>query len=574
MGWKVHLGLMALDNRFQKGSPTEVEAVKNYIALSAALSVGASCIAQSVVTWGYPMESAPPRVSKIIGVGERAAGILPGGYAACWGSSSYVPLDLGQVLKLSINQQQTLALKPDGTVVCWTTGGTFCATPPGLEGVRDIASTADGHLALRNDGTITYWGGAFYGDLGPLAGSESIEGGETNFAGIRSDGSLRIAGGIGGNGSTPTPPGVFNVKDVALGQSTAVIARTDGAVITWGTIPEYGYPQPTDLGPADAVAASGLHVIVLQVDGRVRRWGYNCGFNLPLPPNLPLAAEVAAGYCFEAARLDTDCDQNGVRDSLELADHDCNGNDMHDSCEAQVGALEDCNGNGLGDTCEKQLTVDLASGHLGPIGVNQPRTWSIPSAVMAAAPVTLRIRGHGDFSGQLESVTVTMGTMTVGTALAGTNDCGITPWREFTVADFALNSAIDKQGQLTFGFETSIAVDPLLCPDGTWIEAELKYTGAAPSDCNANGLLDSCEIAAGLAFDGNGNGIIDICESALSSCPADFDQNGEVNAADLAQLLNAWGPAPGLPGLDLNPDGVINGADLSILLNAWGSCAH
>jgi hypothetical protein len=167
-----------------------------------------------------------------------------------------------------------------------------------------------------------------------------------------------------------------------------------------------------------------------------------------------------------------------------------------------------------------------------------------------------------------------MGTMTVGNALAGTNDCGITPWREFTVADFGLNSAIDKQGRLTLRFETSIAVDPLLCPDGTWIEAELKYTGAAPSDCNANGLLDSCEIAAGLAVDGNGNGIIDICESALSSCPADFDQNGEVNGADLAQLLNAWGPAPGLPGLDLNPDGVINGADLSILLNAWGSCAH
>ena len=74
--------------------------------------------------------------------------------------------------------------------------------------------------------------------------------------------------------------------------------------------------------------------------------------------------------------------------------------------------------------------------------------------------------------------------------------------------------------------------------------------------------------------DANGNGAIDICESALASCPADFDQNGQVNGADLAQLLNAWGPAPGLPGLDLNPDGVINGADLAILLNAWGVCAE
>ena len=548
--------------------------IKQVVAVCAALSGCGSCLAQSVVAWNGSPGPAPARVSKIVGIDSRAAGILPGGYAACWGSSSYVPQDLGRVAKLSLSEHETLALTFDGTVACWTTTGTMCAVPGGLEAVRDIASTYDGHIALRYDGTIVHWGGIFYGDLGPLAGSASIEGGDTNFAGIRDDGSLRIAGGIGSNGSTPIPPSVLNVKDVALGQNTAVVARTDGVVVTWGTLPEYGYPQPTDLGPADAVAARRLHAVVLQRDGRVRRWGYDCGFNDPLPPNLPPAAEIAAGSCFEAARLDTDCNQNGVRDSLEIADHDCNGNQMHDSCEAQVGALEDCNGNGLGDTCEKQLTVDLASGRLGPIGVNQPQSWTIPNAVMAAAPVKIRVRAHGDFSGQLEYVTMQMGTSTVGTALAGTNDCGITPWREFTVADFGLNSAIDGKGRLTLSFETTIAVDPLLCPDGTWIEAELSYVGAAPSDCNANGLLDSCEIAAGLAVDANGNGAIDICESALASCPADFDQNGQVNGADLAQLLNAWGPAPSLPGLDLNPDGVINGADLAILLNAWGVCAE
>ena len=236
--------------------------------------------------------------------------------------------------------------------------------------------------------------------------------------------------------------------------------------------------------------------------------------------------------------------------------------------------MEDCNHNDLGDTCEKQLTVDLTSGHVGPIGFKSPTSWTIPNAVLAAAPVILRVRGHGDFSGQLESVTVRVGTLVAGTALAGTTDCNVTPWASFTLPDSFFNAGFDAEGNVTIRADATIAVDSLGCNDGTWIEFELDYTGATPADCNANGLLDSCEIAAGWAVDGNNNGILDICESGLAACPADFDQNGFVDASDLAQILNAWGPAPGLPGLDLVPDGNINAADLAVLLNAWGTCAE
>ncbi len=54
-------------------------------------------------------------------------------------------------------------------------------------------------------------------------------------------------------------------------------------------------------------------------------------------------------------------------------------------------------------------------------------------------------------------------------------------------------------------------------------------------------------------------------------CPFDHNGSGEVNAADLAQLLGAWGPNPGHPA-DLNNDGVVNAADLAQLLGAWGPC--
>ncbi|MEE9212963.1 MAG: hypothetical protein V3U29_09935 [Phycisphaeraceae bacterium] len=54
-------------------------------------------------------------------------------------------------------------------------------------------------------------------------------------------------------------------------------------------------------------------------------------------------------------------------------------------------------------------------------------------------------------------------------------------------------------------------------------------------------------------------------------CPADLDGDGSVGAADLANLLGAWGPNPGHPA-DFNGDDVVGPFDLAILLGAWGPC--
>jgi hypothetical protein len=58
-----------------------------------------------------------------------------------------------------------------------------------------------------------------------------------------------------------------------------------------------------------------------------------------------------------------------------------------------------------------------------------------------------------------------------------------------------------------------------------------------------------------------------LCESA-QPCPADFDGDGSIGGADLAQLLNAWGTGK----RDLDGDGTTGGADLAALLNSWGAC--
>ncbi len=60
----------------------------------------------------------------------------------------------------------------------------------------------------------------------------------------------------------------------------------------------------------------------------------------------------------------------------------------------------------------------------------------------------------------------------------------------------------------------------------------------------------------------------DACEN---TCPADLNGSGAVDAADLAQLLGAWGPCPGCT-TDLNGSGAVDASDLAQLLGAWGDC--
>ena len=52
------------------------------------------------------------------------------------------------------------------------------------------------------------------------------------------------------------------------------------------------------------------------------------------------------------------------------------------------------------------------------------------------------------------------------------------------------------------------------------------------------------------------------------TCPADFDDDGDVDAADLLYLLGAWGTPHG----DVDGDGDTDTADLLALLGAWGPC--
>jgi hypothetical protein len=82
-------------------------------------------------------------------------------------------------------------------------------------------------------------------------------------------------------------------------------------------------------------------------------------------------------------------------------------------------------------------------------------------------------------------------------------------------------------------------------------------------DCDGNGTPDSCDIAAGAA-DANGSGILDACEAI-----GDHDGDGLVDVTDLLAVLGAWGPCPAPCPEDGNQDGFVDVTDLLNVLANW-----
>lgn len=110
-------------------------------------------------------------------------------------------------------------------------------------------------------------------------------------------------------------------------------------------------------------------------------------------------------------------------------------------------------------------------------------------------------------------------------------------------------------------------------PDGGWIDAlpgpdagastrSAIFVWETFADCNANGEPDALEIARNAALDADGDGALDGCATP------DLNGDGQVDAADLAALLAAFGSTG--PAGDLDGSGSVDAVDLSILLNAWG----
>lgn len=118
--------------------------------------------------------------------------------------------------------------------------------------------------------------------------------------------------------------------------------------------------------------------------------------------------------------------------------------------------------------------------------------------------------------------------------------------------------------------------------EGTFAWADgspVGYTNWNPGEPNNSGGTEDYAEMLGSNGQWNdlneaGSGYVHIAIAELGPatlpCSADLNHDGQVDGADLGELLGNWNGS-GVPS-DLNADGIVNGADLGQLLGSWGAC--
>ena len=133
----------------------------------------------------------------------------------------------------------------------------------------------------------------------------------------------------------------------------------------------------------------------------------------------------------------------------------------------------------------------------------------------------------------------------------------------------------DPNGACCADFGCSlVTADQCSAVGGTWEGANTSCeddscvdpVGACCIDTTCASL--SQEICKGVG--GTWQGVDTVCETDTcgSPCEGDINNDGNVDGADLAQVLGFWLQKGG----DLDGDGTTNGLDLAIVLGGWGPC--
>ncbi|MFO0829694.1 MAG: M12 family metallo-peptidase [Phycisphaerales bacterium] len=108
----------------------------------------------------------------------------------------------------------------------------------------------------------------------------------------------------------------------------------------------------------------------------------------------------------------------------------------------------------------------------------------------------------------------------------------------------------------------------VIVSDGVDETSFVEHSHALPSDAKHDGLRIRFRTDGN---ESNDDWYVDDISIAGPPCLADFDHDGDVDAADLATLISEWGPCIGCVG-DLSGNGVVNGQDITLFLMGWGAC--
>ncbi|MBI1302178.1 MAG: SUMF1/EgtB/PvdO family nonheme iron enzyme [Phycisphaera sp.] len=493
-----------------------------------ALAATASAEAQVVRAWGYNgngQTSVPSDLGPASAIASglwHVSALQTDGSARCWGLNNFgqcnVPAGMGTAIELANGEYHTIALLADGSVRCWGYNVLGqCTVPPDLGPVKAIAAGRQHSMALRLDGAIRCWGYDGNGESTPpndLPPSAAIAGGGEHSIALSTGGIVRCWG-KNDEGQCNIPAGLGLAKAISGGVKHTIALRLDGSVLCWGRNSEGQCNTPADLGQVVAIAGGVYHSIALRSDGSVRCWGSNTYGECAPPAGIAPASKVAGGGYHTVAL-----------------------------------------------TCGTP-TVDRNSGNLGPIGSGTPREFTFSGLPAAASAATLRVRVRSDLNLSSEFLTLRLDGVTSGTLfVTGANDCPPTPDQATVTIPLKALAGYLANGALTVRLEASPLVSATQCSDGL-CEISLSYE-AAPVDCNANGIEDTCEVRIP-GNDCNANGIPDSCDIA-SGTSADVNSNGIPDSCEpdcnANNLPDTWEISQGLAP-DCNANGKIDSCDIA-----------
>lgn len=114
-----------------------------------------------------------------------------------------------------------------------------------LDNVTDVSSVYGQHtIALKNDGTVTAWGGDNWhkeNDVpANLSGVVSVSAGLHHDLALKNDGTV-VGWGANEIGQTDIPKGLSDVIVIAAGPIQSLALKKDGTVVAWGrtVIPDW-----------------------------------------------------------------------------------------------------------------------------------------------------------------------------------------------------------------------------------------------------------------------------------------------------------------------------------------------
>ncbi len=304
-----------------------------------------------------------------------------------------------------------------------------------------------------------------------------------------------------------------------------------------------------------------------------------------------------------------DCNGDGIPDDCQIESNDCNGNGLPDDCDLFSGASADCNGDSVPDECQLgepfSYRIDDGGAEFGIRSFGTHMCWLsqfrvergaglvealemnfvfLPDGATTTVGIWSDPNGDGrpDDAQLLASKVVPTFPLGV-TRVIDMPDTPIGPdGTSFFIGAYMPVGANDYPGPLDtsgnailgrcwiIGAEGPIdpsniggtaatieTIEEALFP-GKWIARALSTT--TESDCNGNGVLDACDIAAGISVDADGSGRPDECE--------DCNLNGVLDSIDLSKGLSEDCNGDGLPDEcqlylgDCDANGVIDECEL------------